>query len=261
VAIADVNGDTHPDLAVANAFTDDVSVLLGDGTGAFGPATSFAAGDLPQALTVSDLNGDGNLDLAVADGNTGNVSVLLGFGTGSFAPAQTFAAGGSPEDVHAADLNRDGRADLVFANYFSSGVSVLLNTTRGTLAVPVDVRPDQCPNRLDLSSQEDLAVAVAGTPDFDPRLVDPASVRLAGVAPLRSTITDTTLPYSPYLGKRTRRDCTLGHPDGIADLKLKFSIPDLARALGSVSGTRVLHLTGSLRNGTPIAGEDVVVVR
>ena len=36
------------DLAVANADSDNVSILLGNGTGLFGtPATNFAAGNLP----------------------------------------------------------------------------------------------------------------------------------------------------------------------------------------------------------------------
>lgn len=133
-------------------------------------------------------------------------------------------------------------------------------TLAASLAVPVDVRPDQCPNRLRLDSQEDLAVAIAGTTHLDPAQVNPASVRLNGVAPLRFHLEDVTVPYHPYLGKKRSSDCTLGHPDGIVDLKLKFSIPALAQALGGMSGVTVLHLKGSMRDGTPIVGEDVVVL-
>jgi hypothetical protein len=42
--IADFNGDTNPDIAVANAGSNSVTVRLGDGHGAFGPATNFAVG-------------------------------------------------------------------------------------------------------------------------------------------------------------------------------------------------------------------------
>ena len=37
IAIADFNGDGKNDLAVANAFSNDVSILLGNGNGTFAP--------------------------------------------------------------------------------------------------------------------------------------------------------------------------------------------------------------------------------
>jgi hypothetical protein len=46
VAVGDFNRDSNPDLAVAN-LSNTVSVLLGDGTGDFGPATDFVAGGGP----------------------------------------------------------------------------------------------------------------------------------------------------------------------------------------------------------------------
>ena len=45
VAVADLNGDTIPDLVTANEYSDDVTVLLGNGDGSFQAAVSFAAGD------------------------------------------------------------------------------------------------------------------------------------------------------------------------------------------------------------------------
>jgi hypothetical protein len=44
VAIGDVNGDGKPDLAVANASSNTISVLLGNGAGGFGARTDFATG-------------------------------------------------------------------------------------------------------------------------------------------------------------------------------------------------------------------------
>ena len=130
------------------------------------------------------------------------------------------------------------------------------------LAVPVDVRPDQCPNRLKLASTEDLSVAIAGAAGFDTRSVDPASVRLEGVAPLRYGLSDVTTPYSPYTGKTSSSQCINPGPDGVPDLALKFSTPSLAAALAGhrAGDVVVLHLSGSLKDGTPIVGEDVVVL-
>ncbi len=46
VTTVDVNGDSKPDIVVAEGGSNngDVFVLLNDGTGGFGPATSYATG-------------------------------------------------------------------------------------------------------------------------------------------------------------------------------------------------------------------------
>src|SRR5262249_24953246 len=67
VAVGDFNGDGTPDLAVANYYSNNVSVLLGNGDGSFQPARNFAAGTRPDSVAVADLNGDGIPDLAVAN--------------------------------------------------------------------------------------------------------------------------------------------------------------------------------------------------
>jgi hypothetical protein len=148
-----------------------------------------------------------------------------------------------------------------FSDYGTIAYDTGIASRPSVLAVPVDVRPDQCPNRLKLASTEDLSVAIAGAAGFDVRSVNPATVRLEGVAPLRSSLSDVTTPYSPYTGKTSPQQCIDPGPDGVRDLSLKFSIPSVAAAL---SGHRagdvvVLHLTGSLKDGTPFGGEDVVV--
>lgn len=81
LAVADLNGDRHQDLATANTGSSDVSVLLGTGDGAFAPApgSPFPAGAEPYGLAVGDLNGDRKDDLAVAN-FSGTVSVLLNNG-------------------------------------------------------------------------------------------------------------------------------------------------------------------------------------
>jgi len=77
VAVADLDGDTIPDLVTANSTSDDVSVLLGNGDGTFQTAVSFAAGNGPYSVAVADLNGDTMPDLVTANVNSGDVSVLL----------------------------------------------------------------------------------------------------------------------------------------------------------------------------------------
>jgi hypothetical protein len=79
VAVADLDGDTIPDLVTANSRfrRNDVSVLLGNGDGTFQAATFFAAGSQPVSVAVADLDGDTVPDLVTANFNGNDVSVLL----------------------------------------------------------------------------------------------------------------------------------------------------------------------------------------
>jgi hypothetical protein len=123
------NGLPILDLAVANAGTNDVSVLIGNGDGTFKPAVSYAVGVDPTSVVVGDLNNDGHPDLVVANAGSNNVSVLLGKGDGTFQPAVNYAVGADPTSVAVGDFNGDGKPDLVAANTGNGTVSVLLNTS------------------------------------------------------------------------------------------------------------------------------------
>jgi hypothetical protein len=133
VVAGDFNGDGIPDLAMANYNGNNITVLLGDGTGNFAPtAASPATGNNPIALAAGDFNGDGKLDLAVANYKDGTVTILLGDGTGNFAPtASSPATGINPDAVAVGDFNGDGKLDLAVANYGSNTVTVLLGDGKG----------------------------------------------------------------------------------------------------------------------------------
>src|SRR5439155_1568662 len=83
VVVADLNGDGWLDLVCANAGTNaqpghTLSVLLGNGDGAFGPSRNFAVGPRPISVAVADVNGDGRPDLVSANYSGNTLSVLLG---------------------------------------------------------------------------------------------------------------------------------------------------------------------------------------
>jgi Ca2+-binding RTX toxin-like protein len=162
-AVADFNGDTLPDFAAANPDNGTVSVLRGDGAGAFGGWAEFNAGSFPSSVVAGDVNGDGTLDLVTANVSD-NVSVLLGSGYGSFGAGQPYAVGRAPDSVAVADFNGDGKPDLVTPNVLSDNVGVLLGNGDGSFRAAQYSAAGQGPNAVAVGDfngdgRPDLAVA------------------------------------------------------------------------------------------------------
>ena len=162
VAVADLNGDHHPDIVVttlyaANANNNDygdgsVGVLMGNGDGSFQPVVSYyPGGGDSYAVAIADLNGDGKPDLVVANAcegkesssNCGNntFGVLLGNGDGTFKSATSYATGGPTAfSVVVADVNGDGKADVLMTDMYPGGpaaVSVVLGNGDGSFRAPL----------------------------------------------------------------------------------------------------------------------------
>jgi hypothetical protein len=176
VAIGDLDlrrWDGGPDLAAANFFDNNVSVLLNAGGGTFAAAVTYDVDLGPWSVTIADLNNDGHSDLAVA--NSGDlffpvetVSVLLGRGDGTFAGHVTFLVGLAPLSVAAGDLDGDGDLDLATANFLDDTVSVLLNDGDGVFLDEVPYAVGLAPTYvamgdLDLDGDLDLCVTNVGT--------------------------------------------------------------------------------------------------
>jgi hypothetical protein len=128
--------------------------------------------------------------------------------------------------------------------------------------VPLDVKPESCRNPLNVNSRGGLPVAIAGTDVLDVMEIEISSLRLEGVYPLRWGHEDVATPFEPLVGKQDAFDCTEAGADGIMDLTMLFDAQEIVSAVGDVEDGDViiLHLTGSLLDGTAIYGEDVVVI-
>jgi hypothetical protein len=136
--------------------------------------------------------------------------------------------------------------------------NLTFNTTPAPEPVSIDIKPNSCPNPLNIDSKGVLTVAVHGTPDFDTTTIDTASVRLEGVAPIRSSIEDVV---TPVLDPQSDCECNSDRADGYDDLIFKFSSSDVGDVLGDVQPGDVVELilTGNLNDGTPIEGFDCII--
>jgi len=78
IAVADLNGDGKPDLAIAHCCGEtDTTFKFGNGDGTFQPDVHLAASVSPATLQVADLNGDGKPDLVVGLGGFGSAVAVF----------------------------------------------------------------------------------------------------------------------------------------------------------------------------------------
>jgi Bacterial Ig-like domain (group 3)/FG-GAP-like repeat/HYDIN/CFA65/VesB-like, Ig-like domain/Abnormal spindle-like microcephaly-assoc'd, ASPM-SPD-2-Hydin len=183
VAIADVNGDSKPDLLVANNCIDSceqsgVGVLLGNGDGTFQPAVTYISqGESDLSVAVADVNGDGNPDLVVAtycfDGNclNGGVSILQGNGDGTFQQGFVYDSGGyGGYAVALTDLNQDGKPDVIVVNQCGSGDINCQSGTNGTVGVLINLSTKTTTTSLVSSpNSSNFAQGVAFTANVTPK--------------------------------------------------------------------------------------------
>ena len=130
----------------------------------------------------------------------------------------------------------------------------------GCWKAPLDIKPRRCPNYLFSRLPCSLPVAVLGTAEFDVRDIDVSTVLLEGaVSPWFHQIRDVA---TPVIESGDSCACTTEGRDGFEDLNMRFWIPAIMEALGTVSHgeERRITVTGELEDGTPFEAQDCVVV-
>ena len=167
IATGDLNGDSHPDLAILNQLDNTVSILLGNGDGTFAaaPNSPLATGQGPSAVAIADFNSDGNSDIAVTDPLTDSVSVYLGLGQGLFAPAFELPVGSNPTAILASNFGGTSLPDVAITNdpsgvignvtVIQSPASLFSNSGAGVAQQPYPG-----------AEYEDLGVKIKATPSI-----------------------------------------------------------------------------------------------
>ncbi len=195
------NAAKNIDLAVADAGSDAISILLahtdssGHPDGTFTTGQTLTTGKTPVSVVAGDFDGDGNLDLAVANQGDNTIEIFWGNGDGTFQqssqiirppkglppPAQQppeviqLPSGFQPSALATGNFDATGHLDLAVADRGNNTVSVLLgNGTRsGTFPtrtdypvgnLPVWVSTGDFNNSGNLNGNLDLAVANSGPP-------------------------------------------------------------------------------------------------
>jgi Bacterial Ig-like domain (group 3)/FG-GAP-like repeat len=186
VAVADLNGDGIPDLAVADKGSQRVSVLLGNGSNGVGNGTfqaavnyltgpNLSASPSPVGVVIGDFNGDGIPDLALASSSSGanpgnEVSLLWGIAnsqgkpSGTFSEPALFGAGYLPSSLVVGDFNMDGARDLAVANAGGNTVSVLLNLQGTAIVIKPSLAPSTYGQSVTLTATVAASVSNGAAP-------------------------------------------------------------------------------------------------
>lgn len=128
--VHDLNGDGLNDIVTANRSTNDLSVLLGEGSGTFAapqivPTVFGADPATVESVAVGDFNNDGKPDLTAVNSDRNTVSLMLGFGDGLFAAPQSYPVAGLPFSISVADFDGDGIDDVVVVSATDGTVTTL----------------------------------------------------------------------------------------------------------------------------------------
>lgn len=188
LAVADLNGDGFPDVAVAvqNWASDLIYFHTGDLAAPFGPDGVVGREIIPgnpaenaQVVRAGDIDNDGDMDLLVINGtrpDSGNPQpnrVYLNDGAGNFTSVQVGPATNDSQAGALADLNGDGFLDVIVGNYPPGEINqVFLNSGDPTApfsegSVPIEFTMPGDPNythhviAADVDNDGDLDVIVA----------------------------------------------------------------------------------------------------
>jgi hypothetical protein len=249
--VADVNGDSAPDMVAADGQNKNLFVMLNRGNGTLDAPVTYATeteGLLHVAL--GDLNGDGKPDIVCASNPGSSVQVRLNNGSGAFGAAVSYPAVAA-NGLVVGDLSGDGKADVVVSG--GADVQLLLNAGTGdgtltaatSLPTGLDVAPDALAlgdldrdGKLDLigATQNLVVMRNLGAATFAPAVVYETS--WYGGQPAVADINGDGAPDLVAAGYSGAFDLLLNYGDGTFAPVISFA------GGTSLSGATVADING-----------------
>lgn len=145
---ADLNNDGRLDIVAANAGSNNVSVFISQGGGAFAGGVPYPTGASPKSVIAVDLTGTGWKDLVTSNQDSGTVTVLLNNQNGTFRAGPTYAVSAGAHEAAVGDFNGDGRMDVAVVGWGAPVANVLLGNGDGTLQPVIQYPTGLAPNSI-----------------------------------------------------------------------------------------------------------------
>ena len=170
IVAIDLNGDSRPDLAVANRLAHNVQIFLNTGRGTFLAPQTIALPNnaAPVAITAGDFTGDGLVDLLVATQGDNKLTLLRNAVESPFTMTTTFALSAAPTSLTAGRIDVDTKLDVIVTFGDTDSAQVLKNdflsdgtgnfTMIATLATGDDPR---AATLADFDNDHDLDLVIA----------------------------------------------------------------------------------------------------
>ena len=247
---------TTPNEVVFDIIDATVTVNFGD----MAPVPTWSV----YGTVFDDINQNGVMDMGEV-GVEGVMVTLSGMGDVMTDVAGVYAVAVNTPGAYTVGITEPAGYNLTTANPVDLTVTdVDVQVDFGLymyMDAPVDVKPGSDVNPVNLRSNGVLPVAVLGSADLDVTTIDPSTILLNGVAPLRWNIEDVCGPMpdppdpmDPMMDDNDDAEM----PDGFDDLKLKFSTPEIAASLDDVARGDIvtLYFSAETFGGMALTGEE-----